>query len=48
MYQTIGLLILFVPNFVNSFQYPFVERNDSIKESHFGIEVRNLIIFNLI
>jgi hypothetical protein len=41
MYQTISLLILLVPNFVHSFQYPFVERNDSIKESYFGIEVRN-------
>jgi hypothetical protein len=40
MYQIISLLILFVPNLVHSFQYPIVERNDSIKESHFGIEVK--------
>jgi hypothetical protein len=41
MYQPISLLILFTPILVHSFEYPVVQRDESIKESHFGIEVRN-------
>jgi hypothetical protein len=41
MFQTISLYILFVSTSVYSFEYPVVKRNESIMESHFGIEVRN-------
>jgi hypothetical protein len=41
MFQPISLIILFIPIFVHSFEYPAVKRDESIKESHFGIEVRN-------
>jgi hypothetical protein len=41
MYQLISLIILLIPISVHSFEYPTVKRDESIKESHFGIEVRN-------
>jgi hypothetical protein len=41
MFQTLSLFILFVSTSVHSFEYPVVKRNESVVESHFGIEVRN-------
>jgi hypothetical protein len=41
MYKPISLIILLISTFVHSFQYPVVKRDESVKETHFGIEVRN-------
>jgi hypothetical protein len=41
MYQKICLIILFIPILAHSFEYPVVKRDESINESHFGIDVRN-------